>query len=150
MYGTSSHVICASVRRCEDELLYGNLYVCTVRAHDGFMQFSSALVSRNESFTWNQYACVPYANTCSQELYSRYCLCIEFRNLPLPARGRKRVLVGQWSGKIEVQYRCICLSGESSGTCTMCLSPRPRLVVPLGYPRCRVLEPTNCTGTSLV
>ena len=141
MYCTNSHVICASVRGCADELLYGNLYVCTVRAYDGFMQFSSALISRNEAFTWNQCACVSYANTRSQELHNRYCLCTEFR---------KRVLVGQRSGKVEVQYRCICLSGESSGICTMCLSPRPRLLVPLGYPRCRVLEPTNCTGTLLV
>ena len=77
MYGTSSHVICASVRGCADELLYGNLYVCiTVLAYDGFMQFSSALVSRNEAFKWNQYACMPYVNIHSQELYNRYCLCV--------------------------------------------------------------------------
>ena len=148
MYGTSAHVICASVRGCADELLYGNLYICTVRAHDDFTSFFSALVSWNEAFTGNQYACVSYANTRSQELYNRYCLCIEFRNVHLPARGRKRVLVGQRSGKVEDE--CICLSGESSGTCTICLSPRPRLLVPLGYPRCRVLVPTNCTETLLV
>ena len=48
-----------------DELLYGNLYVCTVRAHNGFMQCASELVSPNEVFVWNQYACVSYAKTRS-------------------------------------------------------------------------------------
>ena len=53
---------------------------------------------------------------------------------PYPPGAGKHVLAGQRSGKIEVQYRCIRLSGESSGTCTLCLSPRPRLLRAVGLP----------------
>ena len=45
--------LCFCAGGCANELLYGNLYVYTVRAHNGFMQFSFALVLRNEAFTWN-------------------------------------------------------------------------------------------------
>ena len=60
---TSSLCFCAG--GCTDELLYGNLFVCTVLAHNSFMQYASELVTRNEVFVWNQYACVSYTKTLS-------------------------------------------------------------------------------------
>ena len=42
--------------------------------------------------------------------------------------GGKARTRGPTVGEKEVQYRCICLSGESNGTCAVCLSPRPRLL----------------------
>ena len=63
-----------------------------VRAHNGFMQVSSELVSRNKVFARNQYACVSYVKTRSIEIFNPcYCLCTEFRNVPLPVRDRESI-----------------------------------------------------------
>ena len=96
--------LCFCVGGFADELLYGNLYVCTVRAHSGFMQVSSGLVSRNEVFVRNQYACVSYAKTRSIEIFNHcYCLYTEFRNVPLPVRGRENIY--SWAnGQGELRY----------------------------------------------
>ena len=84
--------LCFCVEECADELLYGNLYVCMVRAHNGFMQVSSELVSRNKVFVRNQYACVSYVKTRNIEIFNHcYCLCTEFRNVPLPVRDLESI-----------------------------------------------------------
>ena len=138
--------LCFCAGGCADELLYGNLYVCTVRAHNGFMHFSSTLVSQNEAFTWNQYACVSYAKTGSQEIFNhRYCLCTEFRNVPLPARSRESAY--SWAngqGKSRYSIGANVRAGKTAGPARCACPPVRVCFVPLGYPRCRVLEPTNC------
>ena len=88
--------LCFCATGCPDELLYGNLYVCTVRAHNGLMQCASKLVSRNEVFVWDQYACVSYAKPAVEmdEVYKYlavdiYCLCTSSGTYPYLRGGRK-------------------------------------------------------------
>ena len=51
---TSALCFCAG--GCADELICGNLYVCTVRAHKGFMQCVLLSLCLYEVLMWNQYA----------------------------------------------------------------------------------------------
>ena len=54
-------VLCFCAGGCADELMRGNLYVCTARAHKDFMQCASLSSCLYEVLVWNQYACVSYA-----------------------------------------------------------------------------------------